>query len=527
MSQTAETEASRRFTQILVPLGAILFVTGLLIVCNGGIRVGYSNHTGLMPVVRRLLDENYLPDNFGITLRLYHHRSFVYLVAGFAKLFGEDNALIILSILGNLFLSASLYALSRCLKLSVLAYLAWGFLIAMSIGWTGFGLETNTFLGSRETQPPTFAHAALLYSVAFYLRDRFRLAAFFAGLVVVFHLQIGFALALILLPFFALRLKTLGWREALLLVGFFLLPASLALIDVPHMLNRGLVKEPFTLTDINFRQAWHFELKEAQAVYWFLAHLALQVIVFLWLRRSKKTEARSMGVLVALSLLITALSILHLTDYYVLKIATLAKFQFLRMSLIVTVFGALSVIVWINKYTGEKSNRAVIVANLSLIGFATILYAIPATRQGAPYAFTIERYTARNNNWVKTCLWVKQNTPAGATFLTPPENDGFVYLSDRSNVVDFKINPDGGQYLAEWYERLRDLAGGTLPDKRGQENVPYLSKGYAGLSDQQLLALAAKYRASYAVLSKATTASFPVLYENEGFKVVVFPMKEN
>ena len=116
MSQTAKTAAPKRLSPFLVPLCAILFVAGLLIVCNGGIRVGYSNHTGLLPVVRRLLDASYLPDNFGITLRLYHHRSFALLVAALSKLFGEDNALIALSLIGNLFLSASLYALSRSLK---------------------------------------------------------------------------------------------------------------------------------------------------------------------------------------------------------------------------------------------------------------------------------------------------------------------------------------------------------------------------------------------------------------------------
>jgi hypothetical protein len=525
MSQTAKTAAPIRYSQYLVPLCAILLVAGLLIVCNGGIRVGFSNHTGLLPVVRRLMDANYLPDNFGITLRLYHHRPFALLVAGFAKLFGEDNALISLSFIGSLFLSASLYALCRSLKLPVLAFIAFGFLVAMSIGWTGFGLETNTFVGSRETQPPTFAHAALVFSIACYLQERLRLAAFFAGLVVVFHLQIGFALALILLPFFVVRWKQMGWKEALLLIGLFLLPTIPALIDVPHMLSRGLVKEPFTLADINFRQAWHFELKESQAVYWYLAHLVLQLVVYLWLRREKKAERQGVRVLLLISLMITGLSILHLTDYYILKITTLAKFQFLRMSLIVTVLGALSLIVWLNTVTRERSNRAVIIANLSLIIAATLLYAIPATRQGVAYGFAIEKYPERNSNWVKTCLWIKQNTPAEAIFLTPPDNDGFVYLTNRSNVVDFKINPDGAQYLAEWYERLRDLAGGTLPDKHGVENGPYIGKGYASLTDEQLMALSDKYQASYAVLPKVSQTNFAVLYENAGFKVVMVPKR--
>ncbi|MBI3650544.1 MAG: hypothetical protein HY231_05790 [Acidobacteria bacterium] len=521
MSQTANPEARHRLSNLLVALLAILFVTALLIVCNGGIRVGFSNHTGLLPVVRRLLDANYLPDNFSITLRLYHHRSFVYMVAALAKFFGEDNALILLSVLGYLFLSAAMYALCRSMKLPTLAYLAFAFLVAMSIAWTGFGLEANTFLGNRETQPPIFAHAALLLSLASYLRQRFRCAALFAGLVLLFHLQIGFAFALILLPFFVLHVKQFGVKEAFVVMALYLLPAVVALFDVPLMLERGLVKQPFTLTDINFRQPWHFELKAPQAVFWFVAHLLILAAVYWWLRRHKKAESQAVGVVLWVSLAITALSLLHLTDYYVVKIGSLVKFQFLRMSVLVTVFGALSLVVLVNAVVKEKAKSATLIANLSLMLLATVLYAIPATRQGMTYKFAIEKYAEQNSNWVNACLWIRQNTPPNAVFLSPPGTDGFIYLASRSNVVEFKINPDGAQYLQEWYGRLRDLAGGTLPDRQGFANAPLLNKAYAALSDEQLLALAQRYQASYALLPKSSTTNLEVVYENAAYKLVI------
>jgi hypothetical protein len=76
-------------------------VAAMIIVFNGGIRVGFSNHTGLLPVVRRILDPTYLPNDFNIQLRLYHHRIFAYWIAGLTKFLGEDNALIALSLVGN------------------------------------------------------------------------------------------------------------------------------------------------------------------------------------------------------------------------------------------------------------------------------------------------------------------------------------------------------------------------------------------------------------------------------------------
>jgi hypothetical protein len=520
MSQEETPKEQRLFIPWIVPFVAILFVAGLLIVFNGGIRVGFSNHTGLLPVVRHLLDDSYLPHNFGISLRLYHHRSFAYLVAAFTSLLGEDNALIVLNVIGNILLSSGLYRLCRSLSLSIAGFLAAGFFLAMSVGWTGYGLETNTFVGNREVQPPTFAHAFLLFATASLLRERLRQAAFFAGLVVLFHLQIGFAFALIILPFFLARWRTIGLREGVVLAGLFLLAAALPLIDVSHMLNRGLVSQPFTLADIYFRQPGHFELKELQSVIWFLAHIGLQVAVYLWMRRFRKAESEGMGVLLLMSLMIACLSALHLTDYYYLKISSIIKVQFLRMSMVVTVFGMLSLLLFLNKLAADKLPKADLVINFCLIVIATLLYSIPATRQGVSYSMEISKFAQQNSDWVKACLWANDNTGREALFLTPPGNEGFTYLSNRANVGEFKINPDGSQYLKEWYERLGDLAGGALPAEKGFANAQALNRAYTSLNQQQLLSLREKYKADFALLPKASQVDFEIAFENNTYKIV-------
>ena len=57
---------------------AVLAVTAGLIYCSGGIGIGDGNHAGLLPVVRRILNPNYLPGDFNIELRFYHHRAFAF-----------------------------------------------------------------------------------------------------------------------------------------------------------------------------------------------------------------------------------------------------------------------------------------------------------------------------------------------------------------------------------------------------------------------------------------------------------------
>ena len=498
----------------------VLLVAAIIILFNGGIQVGTANHTGLMPVVRRILDPAYLPDDFGILLRYYHHRPFAYLVALFTAFLGEDRALLVLKLVGTLLLSGSLYALCRALKLSDLAFLALGVLLAANSALTGMGLETNTLIGNREAMPTTFAHAFVLFATAFTLRHRYYEAAFFVGLSFLFHLQIGFAFGLILGLYFILRINRIGWRKLLLSLACFLLPASWSLWEVSQMMKRGLVTLPFSLQDILFRQPNHFVLKSPGNTLVVALHFCLLLTVCIWYRRQNHRRRQRADLLLWINSLIALFCLLHLGDYYLLKSGTVMKFQFLRMSVFLTIFGAVAFLLLINHLAAKLSARGVITANLIVIVGATIFYLIPPTRQASAPSFAVRMYRDQNTDWAGVCRWVRENTPPAALFLSPPGNEGFTYLTDRSTVVEFKINPDGPQFLSDWYERLTDVAGGTLPEQEGFANAPLLNRSYAGLPAAEIDRVMKKYQATYAVLFNETVVGFETLFENQRYKVV-------
>jgi hypothetical protein len=125
------------------------------------------------------------------------------------------------------------------------------------------------------------------------------------------------------------------------------------------------------------------------------------------------------------------------------------------------------------------------------------------------------------------CLWVRDHGAPGTTYVTPPDKGGFTYLTNRSTVVEFKINPDGGLHLAEWYERLRDLCGSTLPDSRGFGNYPELRDAYGSLNSEQLGAVAEKYGAGCAVLPSSSRLEFETLYRNQDYRLVRVPVHQN
>lgn len=530
MRSDGETHNRNPVVSTLLSVLCILCLTALFIVFHGGINVGFSNHVGLLPVVRRFLNPDYLPQDFSISLRFYHHRTFVYLVAALSSLLGEDNALITLSVAGKLSLSAALFYLCRVLRIPLIGFLTVGCFLATGVLWTGYGLETNTFIGSPEIQPPIFAHSLVLLGTATLLQERYRITAFLAGTTFLFHLQIGLIFALLLTPFYVMRIRAFGVKELFRLGFLFLAPASTALLHFHQMTQRGVNSPSFSMSYIDFRQPHHFKLLSAKAAIGVLIHLILLAAAYSGLRRmGRLEESRWTRVLLMMSAVLVVLSAAHFLDYYLLRNGNIIKLQFPRLSSLATLFGALALITVVRTLAESSSRygrRAQIFfrACICLI-CAAFIWSVYSGRPFRPsHLSTIQRYADQGSDWVKVCQWIEEHGPRGTVYLTPPGNEGFTYLSNRSNVVEFKINPDGGQYLSEWFERLSDLSGGRLPDERGFNNESSLNQAFMSLDDRQVEALGEKYRAGYAIVAVSSPVNFETMYKNDGYRVVRLPV---
>ncbi len=503
----------------LLDLASIFAVAVGMIYCNGGISVGSSNHVGLLPVVRRILDPNYLPGDFNIALRFYHHRAFAWLVAGGSSLLGEDRALIVLGVLAMLAISAALFGLCSALGLS-----RWGFLVVGSFAatrflWTGKGLEVNEFLGDPEVMPPHLVHALALLVLTALIKEKYRLAIFLTGVAILLHLQIGVTLALITSPLYFIKLREFGWKETAVLIALAVIPASPALWHVAEMLQRGLASSRIsTAYYIDFRHPHHFELVSAAAAFWIAGHLAVIALAYFFFRSRDGQTGKAIGKLLICCLLLVVLCLIHFADYYLVKNDKLAQIQFLRVSTLITILGAICLVLMVERFVANRKLLAV--AYIALIAAATVLGWYSPRRIEAPYYFGVKRFAEEKSNWVDAALWVKANGPRDTVYLAPPGRNGFSVLSERSIVAEFKLNPDGSMFLGEWFERLSDLAGGELPTGRGFENRRPLDRAFARLTNEQLLALSQKYNAAYAVLHKDSKAQFEVVYQNKDYRVV-------
>lgn len=500
---------------------SILFVALALIAFNGGIAIGVSNHVGLIPVVRRLLNPGYLPGDFNIELRLFHHRVFAYLLAFLSSLAGEDRAIIILHILSFVALAAALYYLSRSLSLPLHYYIILGILIATNVAWAGLGLEENNFAGNREVQPTTLAHAFVIAGTASLIRRRWKLAALFAGLATLLHLQIGLIFVIVITPLYAAELARFSVREIVLIIASFLVPSLPAILHLKKMFERGVADSALTLSYLQWRMPHHFELISTAAALWVAAHLVVLCLVFLWLRKSNSADTRGIGILVVISLTLSVLILIHFADYYLLQWSTTLKAQFPRLSPVITVFGTVAALVFLHEWNpleGSKKWRIIMVGALAAAAIAHASWRL--IKGSLVFEPRITRFAEQRSDWVDVCRWIRANGPGDTTYLAPPGLYGFSYLTDRSSVVEFKVNPDGGQFLEQWYQRLKDLSGGELPATRGLAVRRPLDRKFAALDERQLLGLAQKYNSRVAVLPASSKPSFPVLYQNKGFRVV-------
>lgn len=510
----------------------IIGVAALLVSFNGGIAVSSSNHVGLLPVVRRILDPSYLPGDFNISLRLYHHRVFAYLVAGLSALMGEERGLIFLHLIGAFLMAGSLWYLCRALRLPLWGYLSASLFLATGFLWTGFGLEENDFIGNYEVQPPLFAHSFVLLAAACILRGRYRPAAFFAGMTVLFHLQIGAICTLTIAPFYLIRLRQFHLREIAMMLLSYLVPALPALLNLFNLMQRGLLSpksNEYSLPYyIDFRHPHHFELMSAAHGWWVAGHILVQVVCWYWLKRMNRDEARLAGGLSVMSLTFAALALVHFTDYYIIKHDRIANIQIIRLSPIITVFGTLSLLLLLDllgRRWAERSGKAwlpnTVAALILIAGVGIAIHYI--FKKDTEFYFGIKRYTERKNSWVAMCNWIRENGPRDSVYLTPPAYDGFTALTGLSNVVEFKINPDGAFHLDEWFERLKNVTGGRLADGGGFKNRRPLNSAYGELTSERLTALGRKYGARYAVIPKNSKANFETLHENEALKLVRLP----
>lgn len=512
----------KRFDQTSMPgwialvaaAGMVAACTAITIALDHGIHLGRENHAGLLPVLRRILDPGYLPGDFGISIRLHHHRVFTWIAAMLAIPFGEDGSLALLTVLGLAAVFAGLWRLGDALGLAPGRRLLLGVAIAIGFAYLDRGVEANRFLGNGPIMPPTFAHALILFGLDAMVRQRWNLAFALAGAVALVHLQIGAVWLLVLTA--AAAAAGILRQPRRWLPGFAaaLAIASPALLDVVALLRAGLVHGIADTDDIAFRMPQHFEFRAGRvaAVVFYLG--AFAAIWRRWRGRDDERAERFKPLLWTAACLM-GLTLLHYVDYYVLQTGWITRLQLLRLSMFVPVLAAFALLAAPRQPRDHPERWPIALAAL----FAVVMLVADFVKHEPP-SLRIDDASQAQTDWADVTRWIRHNGPPGL-YVSPPGQIGFTAWSSHSTLVEFKVNPDGGAGLAEWLRRLRAVTADSLPPASTRRDVAdELDAAYARMSSDDFRRLQSEYGVRTAVVPVSSPLQGRELYRNAGYRVI-------
>jgi hypothetical protein len=105
-------------------------------------------------------------------------------------------------------------------------------------------------------------------------------------------------------------------------------------------------------------------------------------------------------------------------------------------------------------------------------------------------------------SYLAVCNWARDNTPAEAVFVVPPDEQSFRLHARRAIVVNFKNVPQLSGELGEWRDRLQRVLAiddiRTLP-RPFHRTLDAIRLNYAQLPTAHLVGVAKQYGARYVV----------------------------
>lgn len=564
---TGNRSGSRLRSQLLARpiLGEhMLFLAAtLFVVLFYGYHFGTFDQVIHIPTLKKFADSSFYPGDQFIDLRFQHYSFFWFLFIPFYHLGILEISMFVTHLAVTFATFWALWVLSDTLfhdRLTCIISIAALALPHMTFGgWTVFEFS----LLNR-----TFVLPFLLEAVILYLRRRYLLAFALLGLLYNLHaLSVNFVLAMFLLDC-VLEWRKVGWRTIILSVVFFVAAALPVLIwklsgpsgdwgvqpewfsiiargmlynniyllgPFPHILlatagGCGAVALFFIAR--RYTPASGYNTAITHFVYALLIILAVQFLTATWLPLAIIIELeiiRAGGFVLILAYLYFAN---HVAQFFRRRERIGFDEILLSGAFLFSIFAFVPAIVYaLQRVIASPRWRhgVTLVAFLALSAFI-VIFVLPL---GIWYPGTY--VYGRQTPWYDAQIWARDHSPKDAVFITPPyiwwfyESEWRVF-SERSDVVSLSelLEVDlAPNYASTWEQRFNAVAPGALARMAGDvfENRLLAAQAYYSLSDQDVMRVACRYRASYIVAEKPHLRSFQAIYENEQFVIYALPAK--
>ena len=531
--------------------------------------VGSGNQAEDLPQILRTLDANYLTEDHFVnsstanfSIRFYY----VQMMVGLIRIFGLDQTFFVTTLLLNIvtiFLTA-LFTYELFEK-NLLAGIVATVLTTQTIFQIGGGYITLT-----NSTLANFVSMIFIY-IAFYLiviKNRLTTGAIFLGIAGIIQplssiLAFGIcATGTLLVDLFTSDNR---WTERLLdfnLWKRYIVPtgvygAMLSVIIVPYLLSSAsaLTDHEFAMIYGYFRIPHHalptvfLDVKDIVQIALLLA-MTVGIVSNLRLKNARQIQWFLLGGTITIILLgignYVFVEVIP-TRIFVVLVPIMKSSPIIAWFSLILVAGfitqkdrnwlvSLLVFLYFWLVVGEILAAFILIINLivqakqfpmgmrygAVLGLLTV-YVLLTQVAEIPRTSLSSRINALPEHEQALVDYVKNNTEEDAIFVIPHLMQNFRVTASRAVVAIFKTYPANDQGLAEWYQRLEDTYTCTNGTVHGFDTFVQgfkLASNYNDIGDACLIQLAAEYGADYAVLHAESATAFPILFEDNEYKLV-------
>ena len=488
---------------------AIAFGVALTLAMQG-YQFGKSNHTVYLIDALRHTSPHLLANDWFATQTLQYHAAFGLLARGLMKLGVIEPACLIGHVLLAVLLHVAWWRIVRALGGGAAAFVLSEVLFHASAGGTGLGMYQ--FLQDGAFLPSNIASVAMLWGVYFWIANARGWAAVLFGVAGLFHLNYALVapamwvvLAAVAWLKDARKPTVMEWLGAIAMIELSLMNIVPAFIAVSQRTGR-MPLENFIELYVHLRHPHHYAPLTWPVGLWisFLWPFPL-AWMYWWQRRREEDvtgyrnepveQARRAVDFIVLLLLV---ALFGAGVWYVSE--TLVQLSLWRFSVHAKLLTCAMAAVWITSVMRRRAR--LLSATATLAGVAGAAFIAICLARG-PY-LGLFRIPEDDADYLAACDWVRENTPADAIFLVPPDEQAFRLRAQRAIVVNYKCVPQLSGELGAWRERLNAILAAdirTLP-RPFERTLAEMRAIYDRRPPEHLAKVAQDYEARYLLVGR-------------------------
>jgi hypothetical protein len=478
----------------------------ILILVKFGYLFGVSDQCEMLPYAKFLNNKHLYPVDFYIQSISSHEPNERYVFSKLLSYFADElpNTLIFLHFLTTLIL---IFGLLRFSKLYITSKnLQW--LACLIVLYTAYKLPIGAnVLYSNIFIPAMLAQALGIWAFALGIEKQILKSYLLLAFITFIHPQIGFQIWLILTLYILMVEKS--WKNMMgfsviywLIIGYFIISIRTGYED------KSILNEDY-LSIVEFRASHHYFPN------YFSSHDFVKtfLLLFAFLFASKSSLRYIIYIVIVGAMTYTV-------GLFIFKSPFVLGLQWFRTFIWAKTFAIIGLVGVFEYYTKNKplyiflNKEAIIQKFICATAILGICY-ITIKRNDIPNLFKQE-YTLEKDISIKA----KEKTKVDALFLVPFNFEVFRYWSERNTFVDFKTINHRQGYYKEWYNRIKEIYGIDITNKRAGDNIYELAKNnFDKLKENEFRLMNQKYKITHVLTSKEHKLSFPITSSNEDYTI--------